>query len=150
MASDCGDVGLLLVAESHLKLSPVTWRQFQRKPCFSSEGDARLHNHTAYTKSCYPIGASISIAFSISSPHFEPIIQMLKAEYEHIAEHNVLRHPGSSAHVANKSANEPDSERQASQQLYETRNCLDSESSAILSCKPRLQICRRLPVVPRC
>ena len=46
------------------------------KPCFSSEGDATPHHHTASTKRCYSIGAAISIAFSASSPHFDPTIQL--------------------------------------------------------------------------
>ena len=46
------------------------------KPSFSSEGDATPHHHTASTKICHSIGAAISIAFSASSPHFDPMIQL--------------------------------------------------------------------------
>ena len=46
------------------------------EPRFSSEGDAASHHNTTSTKRRYSIGAAVSIAFSASSPHIDPTIQM--------------------------------------------------------------------------
>ncbi|KAL6490631.1 hypothetical protein MHYP_G00009760 [Metynnis hypsauchen] len=118
------------------------------KPCFSSEGDAAPHNHTASTKRCYSIGAAISIAFSVSSPHFDPMIQLPKAESGLINEHNVPPHVQVPVHVLPTPAQmglevkgshgrPPGSQiRSEIGCLQSVLDCLGREPSAILSCKP--------------
>lgn len=46
------------------------------KPCFSSEGDAAPNHHTASNKSCFTSSAAMGIARCMSSPHFDPTVQL--------------------------------------------------------------------------
>ena len=54
-------------------------------------------DYTASTKRCYSV--AISIAFSVSSPHFDPTIKLPWAESGFITEHNVLPHVQVPVHV---------------------------------------------------